>query len=99
MVYAIKIDESTFAPAKFSTIGTVLNVILPLLTTGASFVCLIIMLYSAFKILTNGDNPEIIKKSQTAIIYAGFGLGVVIASFVIVRLIGKILGVDNILPQ
>lgn len=99
MVYALTIDESTFTPAKFSSISTILNVILPIITAGASTVCLAIMLLSAFRILTNGDNPEVIKKSQTSIVYAGFGLGVVIASFVMTRLIGKILGVENILQQ
>lgn len=97
MVYAITINESTFTPAKFSSFSTILNVILPIVTAGASLTCLAIMLLGAFKIITNGENPEVIKKSITTILYAGFGLGVVIASFVIVKLVGKILGVENFL--
>lgn len=95
MVYAINIADPDVNPiAKFSTFSTILNVVLPILTGGASLVCLAIMLISAFRIMTNGDNPEIIKKSQTAIIYAGFGLFFVIASYLITKLVGRILGVD-----
>jgi hypothetical protein len=95
MVYAINIADPNVNPlAKFSNFSTLLNVILPIITAGASLVCLAIMLLSAYKIIVGGDNPETIKKSQAAIVYAGFGLVFVIASYLIVKLIGRILGVD-----
>lgn len=99
MVLAFTIDESSFAPAKFSSFGPLFNIILPLITAGAAMACLAIMLHAAYKILTGGDNPETIQKSIKSILYAGFGLAFVVASFVIVKLLGRILGVDNFLMQ
>ncbi|MDO8610018.1 MAG: hypothetical protein Q7R95_05690 [bacterium] len=99
MVYAIRFDDpNIFAPAKFNTLGTIINIIIPLLTAGAAIFFLATSLMAAFRIMTNGENPEIIKKSQASIVYSLFGLAFVIVSFFIVRLIGRILGVDSILP-
>jgi uncharacterized membrane protein YphA (DoxX/SURF4 family) len=99
MVYAIDFSqEGNFKPAKFSNLGILLNQVLPLLTTGAALVFLFIMLLAGFKILTHGDNPDEIKKAQQTIGFALLGLIIVILAFLIVRLIGAILKVDNILP-
>ena len=63
MVYAVRFDDpNTFAPAKFSTISAILNIIIPLLTAGAAVFFLFTALMAAFKIMTNGENPEIIKE-------------------------------------
>lgn len=100
MIYAIDIsDPNVFKPAKFANFSTLINLILPLLTAGAALLFLIIFLSAAFRILTHGDNPEDIKKAQHTIAFAVLGLIVVIASFLAVNLIGKMLGVANILPQ
>jgi len=96
MVYAIDISEN-FAPAKITTIATLLNVVLPLLTTGAGLIFLVMALLGAFNLLTHGDNPEAVKKAYGTITYAVLGLLIVIISFVAVRLIGSMLKVD-ILP-
>ena len=97
MLYAIEIKDK-FAPACLTTIGQLLNVILPLMMSGAALIFLGMTLFGAFNLLTHGDNPEGIKKAYSTIVFAVIGLFIVIASFVGVKLIGKLLGVDNILP-
>lgn len=99
MVFAIDISqEGNFKPAKIANISTLLNVVLPLLTLGAALVFLAICLYAAFMIITNGENKEKIAEAQKTLGYAVFGLFVVITSFIVVKLIGFVLGVTNILP-
>lgn len=99
MIYAIDISNpNIFAPAKFTNLSVLLNLILPLTTGGAALLFLVIILSSSFKILTHGDSPEEINKAQKSIAFAILGLIVVIISFLVVKLIGKMLGVTNILP-
>lgn len=48
--------------------------------------------------MTAGENPEMLKAAQKTFIFAIFGLGIVLSSFLVVKLLGKILGFENILP-
>lgn len=98
MIYAIEINSQTFAPAKITTIATLLNVVLPLMTTGAGMIFLVMALLGAFNLLTHGDNPEAVKKAYGMITYAVVGLLIVISSFIAVRILGKMLNIENILP-
>ncbi|MGB9707133.1 MAG: hypothetical protein ACPL1D_00025 [Microgenomates group bacterium] len=98
MVYGIDLSEN-FAPAKFTSIATFLNVILPLLTLGAGIIFLVVIIIASFNILTHGDKPDIIKKSQATFGLAVLGLIIVIVSFLAVNLIGRLLGIQNLLPQ
>lgn len=98
MVYGIDISQN-FPPAKFTNIATFLNIILPLLTIGAGVIFLIVIITASFNILTHGDKPEVIKKSQATFGLAILGLIIVIVSFLAVNLIGRLLGIQNLLPQ
>jgi len=94
MVYAIDITENNFAPAKITSVAGLMKVILPLLVLGAGLFFLVILLQAAFKILTAGDNKEAISKAQKTIFFAVLGLIVVVSSFLLVKLIGVILGIQ-----
>lgn len=99
MIYAIDISqEGNFAPAKIANIATLLNLILPLLTMGAALIFLAMCLYAGFIIITNGNNKEKIAEAQKTFGFAMIGLLVVVISFIVVKLVGFILGVTNILP-
>lgn len=90
--------RNKFAPAqKVDSIGTLLNVALPLMMVGAALIFLAMSLYGAFMYLTHGDNPEGLKKAQSTIIFAVIGLFIIIVSFVVVQVIGKILGIPKII--
>ena len=98
MVYGLEIDETTFPAARFANISSLLNIALPLVMAGAGLVFLMMALMSAFNILTHGDNPEILKKSYASVMTAVIGLIIVIASFLIVRVLGGLIGAQ-LLPQ
>ncbi|GIW64275.1 MAG: hypothetical protein KatS3mg092_0208 [Patescibacteria group bacterium] len=97
MIYAFEISKDNFAPAKITSISTLLNLILPLLTAGAALITLSMALYGAFMYLTNGDKPDVLKKAQAIIIYAFIGLLIVVSSFVVIQLIGKIFNIPKII--
>ncbi len=92
-------NPNLFPPAKISTIGTLMNVIIPLLLLGAAFLFLIMGFVSGFNILTGGDNPDKIKKAQQSLGFSVLGIIIVICSFLVVKILGIVLGVHNILPQ
>ncbi|MFH0979385.1 MAG: hypothetical protein V1803_00330 [Candidatus Roizmanbacteria bacterium] len=97
MLYAMEINPTTFQPARIANIGLLLNVVLPLMMSGAALIFLVMTLYGAFNLLTHGDNPEGIKKAYSTLVFAVVGLIIVIASFVAVSLIGKLLGIDKLI--
>jgi len=99
MVYAMTIDANTFPAAKFSTVSTLLNIVLPLVMTGAGLIFLSMLLMAAFRIITNGDNAEALKKAYSSMMFSVIGLLIVISSFLVVRVIGSLLGAGNLIPQ
>lgn len=98
MVHAFTIDSTSFPAAKISKVGQIVNLALPLALTGAGLIFLAVTLKAAFDILRNGDNPDALKKAYGSITTAVIGLIIVIASYLIVQLIGAALK-TSILPQ
>ena len=98
MVYAVDINSTNFPASKFVSVASLINVILPVAIIFIAFITLVYMLYGAFLWMTNGDNPEQIKKAQQTITFAVIGLFVVIFSFLIVKLIGYILNIQSSVP-
>ncbi|KKP65569.1 MAG: hypothetical protein UR68_C0028G0058 [Candidatus Roizmanbacteria bacterium GW2011_GWA2_35_19] len=92
MVYALTIDSTTFPAAKFSNIGTVLNIVLPLTMAGAAMIFLAMTLMAAFNIITHGDNPDALKKAYSSLIFSVVGILIVMSSYLVVRVIGGIIG-------
>jgi len=56
------------------------------------------LLYGAFTYLTSEGNPDKLKKSQSILMYAVLGLFLVVASFILTKIIGATLGINNVLP-
>lgn len=95
MVYAIDIANPTTNPvAKFSTIGVFLNILLPLITIGVALMVLYMFLKGGFTFITGGDSADGVKKAQQMFIYAILGLGVVIFSYLFIKLFANILNVQ-----
>lgn len=88
MVYALTIDPTSFPAAKIVNIGQIVNLALPLALTGAGLIFLTITLYAAFNILTHGDNPDALKKAYSSITTAVMGLIIVVASYLVIKLLG-----------
>lgn len=91
MVHAFTINPTSFPVAKIGKISDLTNIALTLAMSGAGLIFLVITLKAAFDILRNGDNPDALKKAYSSIMMAVIGLIIVIASFLVVQLIGGIL--------
>ena len=98
MIYAVDINESNFAPARFASLASLINIIFPFVIVIIAFAALAYMLYGAFIWITNGDNPEQIKKAQMTITFSVIGLLIVIFSYLGVKLIGYILNIESSVP-
>jgi len=98
MIYALDI-ETSFAPAqKFNNLGQLTTLALNLIMLGSGLIFLVMLFRGAFTLLTQGSSPEGVKKAYGTLTFAIIGLIIVIFSFLAVRLLGKILGIENILP-
>lgn len=93
MVRAIEINSTTFAPAKFATIGSLLNLIIPLIMITASIILLAMLMMGGFHILTAGADSEKVKKAQHLFTFAILGFMIIVASFLIVKVMGYITGI------
>ncbi|MFA5770643.1 MAG: hypothetical protein WC894_04080 [Patescibacteria group bacterium] len=91
MVYAFTIDQTSFPAAKITTISQIVNLALPLAMTGAGLIFLVILLKAAFDIMTNGDNPDALKKAYGSITTAVLGLIIVVGSYLVIQLLGVVL--------
>jgi len=98
MVQAFTINQDSFPAAKIGSVSKLMNIALPLAMTGGGLIFLFILLKAAFDILTNGDNPDALKKAYTSITTAVIGLIIVVASFLAIQLLGVILKTD-IIPK
>ncbi len=98
MVDAIDIQQS-FAPAQhFNDLGDLVNLGLNFVMLGVGLIFLVMLFRGAFTLLTQGASADGVKKAYGTITFAVIGLFVVIFSFLAVKLLGRLLGVDNILP-
>jgi len=91
MIYAFTIDPTSFPAAKVSKIGDIVNLALPLMMTGAGLIFLFVTLNAAFSILRNGDNPDALNKAYAVITTAVIGLIIVVASYLVIQLLGIVL--------
>jgi len=95
MVYALNLADPAVNPAaRIGTISTLVNVIVPILMTFGGFLFLIMLLVGAFGYLTSAGQQEQLKKAQQTLTFAVLGLVIIIASFIIVKVIGIILKVE-----
>lgn len=91
---ALDISSDFPIARNFSTIGDILNLIIPLITTASAIILLAMFFIGAFTIIRGGDNPEEIKKAKSLFTWAVVGMIVIVASFLIVKLIGRIFNIS-----
>ncbi|MBI2640989.1 hypothetical protein HYW87_00105 [Candidatus Roizmanbacteria bacterium] len=100
--YLSQINATTiptlFPPAKIASFAILLNVLIPIIFSGAALVFLVMMLYAGFNLVRAQGDPEKFKKTQEIMKYSVVGLVVVIASYLAVKLLAIILKVDTKVP-
>ncbi|MEK7070735.1 MAG: hypothetical protein AAB966_02925, partial [Patescibacteria group bacterium] len=67
--------------------ASILNLVMPIIMAGAALTFFGIMLYGAYTIITASGNPENITKAQKIFKFAIIGLVIVLAAFLIIKLI------------
>jgi hypothetical protein len=80
--------------AKFDSITTFVNLIVPIMMIAGGFITLSMLLLGAYRYLTSDGNAEKISKAQSVMLYAVIGIILIAASFVITKIIGFVLKVD-----
>lgn len=93
-VYAIDLSEA-FGPAKyFNSIASFITLLIPLIFAAASIVTLGMLILGSYIFLTAGGDPENLQKSKKIFKWAILGFVMVIISFILVRLIARILNIN-----
>ena len=79
--------------AKFDTIGSFINILVPIMMIGGGLITLFMLLYGAFTYIMSEGNAEKVKKSQSILMYAVIGLFLIVTSFILTKIIGFVLKV------
>ncbi len=94
-VYALDFSQEAVNPiAKVSTIGSLVNVIIPIIMIVVALAFLAMLVMGAFTYLTSGGVPEKTKKAQSTLTSAIIGLFIVVFAYLIVRLLGYIFNIE-----
>ena len=87
-VYGVNFADPNNNPvAKISSLGSILNILIPFMTVGAALIFLTMLIVGAFTYITSGDNAEGVKKAQATMSSAIFGLIIVVSAYLIAKLI------------
>ena len=81
-------------PAKLSDLTIVFENIISLLAPAAAVAFLIMLIVGGFQFLTSGGDPKAVAGARTTLTYAIIGIILVVASWLILVLIGQITGTD-----
>lgn len=83
-------------PAKLSDLTGVIENIISLLAPAAAVAFLIMLIVGGFQFLTSGGDPKAVAGARTTLTYAIIGIILVVASWLILVLIGQITGKPEI---
>ena len=93
--YALDISDPSVNPvSKFKSFASILNLVIPLLLIGAALIFFAMLLLGAYTIITAGGNPENIQKAQKIFKNSIIGLSIVLASYLVVKLIEIVLNIN-----
>ncbi len=88
-------DKNYFPIAKFSSVASLVNIFSPILITGGAILFLVMIIMAGFDVLTAEGQPEKLQKAQKTFMFAIFGLLIVISSYLIVKLLGVVLNIQE----
>lgn len=88
------INPTTFPAARFTNLGTLINIFTPLLMVGAALLFGGMLLFMAYKWLTAGSDEDQVAQARNIGTYAVLGIIIILSAYVAVKLIGFVLGID-----
>jgi len=90
------INPTNFPAARFADIGTIMNIINPLIMLIAAFLFGAMFISAGYTYLTAGGDPEKVTKAQSTATYASLGIVVIVIAYLMVKLVSFILGINSI---
>lgn len=94
IAWVLIIDQGTFAPARFGTIGSFLTAILPLIMFAASFIMLGIFLWASFILIMSKGDPARFQTAKDSMKFAVLGLVLIATAYYFTKLAGFIAGIS-----
>lgn len=91
---ALKIDQDFPIAQQFSNLGSILNLVIPLLIITATIIFLFMMIFGAISIMTAGGTPENLEKAKKLFQFSIAGFILIMVSYLSVKVIAKILNID-----
>lgn len=90
MVYAIEINDKIFPAARITSIGTLLNTLIPVFFIAMTLLFLLYLLWGGLDWIISGSNKENVIKAQSKWRYAILGFTVIMISILLVKVLGYI---------
>ena len=79
-----------FPPARFATIGSLTDLLFPLIMVGAAVLFLAMLFAGALRIISAGGTPEYFENGKRMMEFSFMGLIIILLAYFIVRLLGYI---------
>ena len=86
--------QSLFPAARFTDLGTLLNIVTPLLTILAVLILGAMLGRAALLILTAGEDPEKVAQAKQTATYAVIGIIIIVSAYFLVKLLGLMFQVN-----
>lgn len=80
-----------------ATIGEVVGALLPYLFAGAGLLLLLFLVYGGLSLMLSRGDPKAVQAAKGKITSALVGFIIVFASYWIVQIVGRILGIEEII--
>lgn len=80
-----------------SPITFLINTLMPYLLTAAGIVLFLYLIFGGYTLMFSGGNPQKTEEGKNIITNALFGMVIIFASFWIVQIVAKVLGLETIL--
>lgn len=90
------INPTTFPAAKFDSIASIVNLLLPLAMLGGVLISLFVMFQAALIFLTSEGKAEKANKARNMFVFAIIGLVVVLSAYILVKLIAVIFNIQGL---
>lgn len=92
----VQVTPDIFAPAKFSSLATILNLVIPLIMVGAGVLCFVSVIIAGFMYMNSDGSPEVLKKVRAMLTYTVVGFAIVITSYLLAKLLGTIFSITDL---
>ena len=91
---ALPLSATAAGPAKLSDISGIIQNILKLLAPAAAVAFFVMILVGGFQFLTSGGDPKAVGQARTTLTFAIVGVILVVVSYLILRIVFSLTGVD-----